>query len=76
MCKVKELQRINTLIKELEEQKKALSADIFSIMSATGTDRLDAEDGSCFVKWVKVADKVMPAKEAYVKKGYEYLRVF
>lgn len=76
MCKVKRLVEINALIKELEEEKKSVSDELYSIMAAAGTDRMDADDGSCFVKWIKVSDKAMPAKEAYIKKGYEYLRVF
>ena len=76
MCKVKRLAEINALMKELEEEKKSISAELYTMMDAARTDRMDAEDGSCFVKWVKVADKVMPAKEAYIKKGYEYVRVF
>lgn len=73
MCKVKRLMEINSLIAQLENEKKALSADIISSMV---DDKLMAEDGLHYVKRIVVAPKIMPAKEAYLKSGYEYLRVF
>ncbi len=74
MCKVKRLMEINSLIAQLENEKKAITADIISLMD--GGDKLMADDGIHYAKRIIVADKAMPAKEAYIKKGYEYLRVF
>lgn len=76
MCKVKQLVSINDQIKALEEAKKALCAEIYASMIVNGTDKMVSEDGTQYVKWVKVADKEMPAKPAYIKKGYDYLRVY
>lgn len=73
MCKVKRLMELNSLIAQLENEKKALSAEIISLME---NDKLMAEDGVHYAKRIVVADKAMPAKEAYIKKGYEYVRVF
>lgn len=76
MCKVTELARINAEIKALEDRKSALTRELLETMSATGVDKIFSEDGTRYAKWCKVADKQMPAKEAYIKKGYEYVRVF
>ena len=64
---------INSQIRQLESEKDALTADIISLMDG---DKLMAEDGVHYAKRIVVADKIMPARDSYLKKGYEYVRVF
>ena len=76
MCKVTELARINAEIKALEDRKAALTKELIATMSASGVDKMFSEDGTRYAKWCKVADKLMPAHDAYIKKGYEYIRLY
>lgn len=62
-----EQKRVENAIKEME---KSLMED----MVASGIDKAEGTDG--YVKLTVVEEKVMPAKEAYLKKGYSYLRVY
>lgn len=67
MAKKKEMRELEAAIKEME---KALMED----MVASGVTKVEGSDG--YVKLTVVEDKVMPAKEAFLKKGYSYLRVY
>jgi len=67
MALKKEQKRLETAIKEME---KTLLED----MVASGVDKAEGTDG--YVKLTVVEDKAMPAKDAYIKKGYSYLRVY
>ena len=61
-------------IKKLENAKKEMEMALKESMLASGVDKAEGSDG--YIKLVAVEDKVMPAKEAYLKKGYNYIRVF
>ena len=62
-----EQKRVENAIKEME---KSLMED----MVASGIDKAEGTDG--YVRLQVVEDKVMPAKDAYLRKGYSYLRVY
>ena len=61
-------------IKELEAKRDKLANQIKADMLTAGIDKAEGKDG--YIKLSVVADKVMPAKDAYLKKGYSYLRVY
>lgn len=62
-----EQKRLETAIKEMEK-------NLLEDMVASGMDKAEGTDG--YVRLQVVEDKVMPAKDAYLRKGYSYLRVY
>jgi hypothetical protein len=62
-----EQKRLETAIKEMEQT-------LLEDMVASGMDKAEGTDG--YVRLQVVEDKVMPAKDAYLRKGYSYLRVY
>lgn len=61
-------------IKAMENRRTQLAEIIKADMLASGMDKAEGTDG--YVRLQVVEDKVMPAKDAYLRKGYSYLRVY
>lgn len=60
--------------KRVENAIKEMEATIKEDMLASGVNKVEGTDG--YVRLQVVEDKVMPAKEAYVRKGYSCLKIY
>ncbi len=73
MDRVKELEKLNKAYRSAKSAYEKAMAEQMEYMKTNGLDKVEAEDGTCYVKLIHQEPVNMPA---YTKKSYDYLRLF